>query len=321
MKAWVFFSAVSAALVSLPASAAINSASQDVLRMTQNGVSEQVIEDYVNRSSAAYNLNADDIVYLQQNGVPQPVISTMLAHDSTLAQGQAPSSPQYTQPPTYPQSQNYDNSQNYNQAPPPDQTAQVNPPDVAAYGSYGTQPYSDQSVQVMQVAPDQAPPQVASFYDELRPYGTWIYLEGYGWCWQPYEVRTAVNWQPYCDNGQWLYCNDGWYWQSGYTWGWAPFHYGRWMNASCGWVWFPDTVWAPSWVTWRDSGDYCGWAPLPPSSFAGYGRPGFHFGVNIGVGLGAGLFTFIHFGDIFHGSYHHHEIPHTEVTRIYNHSR
>ena len=31
-----------------------------------------------------------------------------------------------------------------------------------------------------------------------------------------------------------------------------------------GWCWAPDTVWGPSWVTWRYSGDYCGWAPLPP---------------------------------------------------------
>ena len=327
MRIRVFYSAACASLLSLSATAAINAASQDVLKMVQNGVSEDVIQGYVNWSSTAYNLNADDILSLQQNGVPQPVISSMLAHDSTLAQGQAPYSPD--QPPQYAQPQNdqapeySQQPQNYNnnQAP---VGVQVNPPDVNAYGNtqgYGDQGCTDQNVPVMQVAPDQAPPQVSSFYSALQPYGSWIYLEGHGWCWQPSVVRANYSWQPYCDNGQWVYCNDGWYWQSGYPWGWAAFHYGRWWHASCGWVWFPDTVWAPSWVCWRDSGDYCGWAPLPPSGWNGYGRPGFHFGVNVGVGLGAGLFTFIHFGDMFHGDYHHHAIGRSEVTQIYNRSR
>jgi len=301
---WVQIS-ICAGLVSISATAAINSASQDILRMAQSGVSEQVMQGYVNNSSASYNLNADDILYLQNNNVPQSVISSMISHDNNIAQGQAPNN---SQPP-----QNFTD----NQAPPPDQTAQVNPPDAYA----NQQATGDQSAQVMQVSPDQAPPQVASFYNALSPYGSWIYLEGSGWCWQPNEVRTASNWQPYCDNGQWLYCDDGWYWQSGYNWGWAPFHYGRWWQASCGWVWFPDTVWAPSWVCWRNTGDYCGWAPLPPSGFRGYGRAGFHFGVGVDVGIGAGLFTFIHFGDMFHGDYRHHEIPRSQATQIYNRTR
>ena len=59
----------------------------------------------------------------------------------------------------------------------------------------------------------------------------------------------------------------------------------------------PDTVWGPSWVTWRYSNDYCGWAPLPP--FAVY-RAGVGFfyqgsGVSIGFdfGLGVNCFTFV----------------------------
>lgn len=302
MKKWVLVPALFS-LAAFSSIAAINSASQDVLRMVQNGVSETVIDNYVNNSTAAFNLNADDILYLQENGVPQPVISTMISHDNNnnnVAQGQP-----------------YD----YNQAPPPDQTAQVNPPDAYSSGYVDQSGYSDQSAQVMEVAPDQAPPQVASFYDELRPYGTWIYLQGYGWCWQPNQVRTVANWQPYRDDGNWLYCDDGWYWQSSYNWGWAPFHYGRWWQASCGWVWFPDTVWAPSWVAWRETGDYCGWAPLPPSGFRGYGRPGFHFGIGTDIGFGAGIFTFVHFGDIFRGGYRHHEIPRTQVNQFFNRTR
>jgi hypothetical protein len=54
-------------------------------------------------------------------------------------------------------------------------------------------------------------------------------------------------------------------WVSDYEWGWAPFHYGRWFYDDYeGWVWLPDTVWGPSWVSWRSGGGYYGWAPLGP---------------------------------------------------------
>src|SRR4029077_19691591 len=83
-----------------------------------------------------------------------------------------------------------------------------------------------------------------------------------------------------------------------YSWGWAPFHYGRWFNhGSFGWCWAPDTVWGPSWVSWRYSSGYCGWAPLPPTACF---TPGFgfsYFGRSVGIsfsfGLSAGCYTFV----------------------------
>ena len=90
------------------------------------------------------------------------------------------------------------------------------------------------------------------FYNNLSPYGTWVSLEGYGWCWQPRAVVISHGWRPYCDGGHWVYTDAGWFWQSDYSWGWAPFHYGRWyQHPRCGWVWTPDRVWGPAWVTWR----------------------------------------------------------------------
>jgi len=45
----------------------------------------------------------------------------------------------------------------------------------------------------------------------------------------------------------------------------ATYHYGRWVYDSYyGWLWTPGTQWAPAWVSWREGGDYIGWAPLPP---------------------------------------------------------
>ena len=149
-------------------------------------------------------------------------------------------------------------------------------------------------------SPESAPPQevtVNYFYATLPPYGSWVEVEGYGRCWRPTTVIYDSTWQPYCDRGHWVYSDCGWYWDSDYSWG-ATFHYGRWFrHARYGWCWWPDTVWAPSWVTWRSSSDYCGWAPLPP--FTVY-RPGFGFfyrGASVAVGfdfgLEAGCFTFV----------------------------
>ena len=160
------------------------------------------------------------------------------------------------------------------------------------------------SVPVAASAPAAAPvaapaPEVTvnQFYENLSPYGSWVEVEGYGRCWRPTTVIYDSAWQPYCDRGHWVYSDYGWYWDSDYLWG-VTFHYGRWFHHSrMGWCWWPDTVWAPSWVTWRSNNDYCGWAPLPP--FAVY-RPGVGFfyrgaGVAVGFdfGLGAECFTFV----------------------------
>jgi len=43
-------------------------------------------------------------------------------------------------------------------------------------------------------------------------------------------------------------------------------------------MWIPDTEWSPGWVTWRDSDDYYGWAPMGP-------------GVTISITLSSGYYV------------------------------
>ena len=160
------------------------------------------------------------------------------------------------------------------------------------------------------------------FYSSLAPYGTWVDVQGYGRCWRPTMVVYNSGWQPYCDRGHWVYSDCGWYWASDYSWG-VTFHYGRWFqNPRLGWCWWPDTVWAPSWVTWRYSNDYCGWAPLPP--FAVY-RPGVGFvyqgnGVSIGFdfGLAVNCFTFVPTRNFCDPHPRHYRVAARDETRIYN---
>ncbi len=102
------------------------------------------------------------------------------------------------------------------------------------------------------------------FYDELSPYGEWIYVGGYGDVWRPFDVDA--DWAPYTD-GYWAYTDAGWTWVSYEEFGAITYHYGRWFRTDdLGWLWRPDDEWGPAWVSWRSSDDYIGWAPLPPEA-------------------------------------------------------
>ena len=102
------------------------------------------------------------------------------------------------------------------------------------------------------------------FYDSLQPYGEWVDVDHYGYCWQPAGMDR--DWRPYTD-GYWSYTDAGWTWVSYEDFGSITYHYGRWIRLEdYGWVWKPDYEWGPAWVSWRQSDDYIGWAPLPPDA-------------------------------------------------------
>ncbi|MFO0991331.1 MAG: DUF6600 domain-containing protein [Hyphomicrobiales bacterium] len=101
------------------------------------------------------------------------------------------------------------------------------------------------------------------FYDELSPYGDWVWYRG-GYVFVPGDVDDR--WRPYA-YGRWAYTQEyGWLWISDEPFGWATYHYGRWgYGDDLGWYWVPGRVWAPAWVSWRRGPDYVVWAPLPPT--------------------------------------------------------
>lgn len=102
------------------------------------------------------------------------------------------------------------------------------------------------------------------FFDALSPYGDWIYADDYGYVWQP-TLAQQSDWAPYVD-GYWAYTDGGWTWISNEDFGWATYHYGRWIRMEGSWVWVPGYEWAPAWVSWRQTNDHVGWAPLPPEA-------------------------------------------------------
>ena len=277
-------SAVPPASVAPPPNILPNSPLAQVVRLAQAGVDESVIMSYVSNSTSTFNLDSDTIIYLSDLGVPNEVVTAMMQRDQFLQQQMAAANP--PQPP-----------------PPAPETIATEP----------TEPPPP---------PEPTEVTVNYFYSSLAPYGIWVDVAGCGRCWRPTIVVYNSGWQPYCDRGHWVYSDCGWYWASDYSWG-VTFHYGRWFrDARLGWCWWPDTVWAPSWVTWRYSSDYCGWAPLPP--FAVY-RPGVGFvyrgsGVNIGFnfGLAVNCFTFVPTRYFCDPHPRHYRIGARDETRIYN---
>jgi probable HAF family extracellular repeat protein len=109
------------------------------------------------------------------------------------------------------------------------------------------------------------------FYTRLSPdEGNWVEAGDYGYCFRP---RVSEDWQPYRD-GHWVWTDHGWYWDSNERFGWATYHYGRWVDiGGSGWCWVPGNQWAPAWVSWRESNEYVGWAPLPPEADVSVHQP------------------------------------------------
>lgn len=106
------------------------------------------------------------------------------------------------------------------------------------------------------------PTTVDEFKSVLAAYGKWGTHDKYGDIWVP--TVTPPGWHPYpaC---QWVYTKKGWYFNDTTPWGSIVHHYGRWQNDDqIGWFWVPDQDWSPGWVSWRQSDQWVGWAPLPP---------------------------------------------------------
>lgn len=270
-----------------------------LLRLVQSGVDESVLLSFVSNNTGAFSLGAEEVIYLSDIGVPGAVVSAMLQHDHLLVQ----KAELATQPPPIAE---------------PEPTPPVLPPETEPEPTVPAPDY----VSTGPLVPEETPTD-AGFYDALAPYGTWVDVEGSGRCWQPSVVTINSSWRPYCDRGHWVYTDCGWYWASDYTWGWAPFHYGRWFRHNrLGWCWSPDNVWGPSWVSWRYSNDYCGWAPLPPVARfrpgLGFDYHGHSVGFSFNFGLSASCYTFVPTRNFCDSRVSHHVVPYRQVKRFYD---
>ena len=240
---------------------------QEVVKLTQAKMSDDVILSYVKNSGASYNLSADDILYLNGQGVSQPVISALLQSKSAT--------------------------------PSPAPVPTVATPSTPAPAQVSPYPVASPVVTAPSVPPPGSDISLSYFQTQLAPYGSWVDVPGQGLCWVPSVQASTPDWRPYLNDGHWVYTDDGWSWQSDYPWGEYAFHYGRWFrDPRFGWMWRPGYHWGPAWVSWRhaESDGFVGWAPLPPEAVY---EPGVglmwngRLAVDVDFGLAPDVFVFM----------------------------
>jgi len=232
---------------------------QQVLKLSQAHMTDDVITSYIRNSNDTYKLSADDVLYLNGQGVSQAVISALLQKSGTQTASTAPA-PVQTQPAPTPIS-----------APPPTTAPApfTSQPQPQVLPPGGQPPVSPQVAAGVETPPPGSSVDMNVFQAQLAPYGRWVDVSPYGLCWIPSVQNSNPDWRPYFNGGHWEYTDSGWYWSSDYPWGEYVFHYGRWIRTALnGWAWVPGYNWGPAWVCWRNAeGEgYCGWAPLPPGA-------------------------------------------------------
>lgn len=299
----------------------------EVVRMTRAGVDDRTITAFISNSAGTFNMGADEIIYLKDLGLPHEVIAAMIEHDHAISSGAftvrastvpsrtyaapAPAAPETAAAPAPPGT-------------PPVTTAPLEP-SVWQPGEAGEAPAYAPAFDNAPPAPQPAAEMSHEFFQEsLAPYGNWVEVDGYGTVWQPNVTIIDTTWRPYLNGGRWLYTQAGWYWASDYAWGFT-FQYGRWFFAPArGWCWWPNTVWGPSWVTWRSSPGFCGWAPLPPFTgwTTGVGLTWFGSGVSVGFGFNFGWsqFNWVPIAGICSPVPWRHCVPANQAVAIYDRS-
>ena len=312
---------------------------REVVRLAQTTLGENILLSYVQTISEPYHLSADQVIYLSDLGLSGSVVNALLTHETVLAgraaavattpsaaTGSASDVPRNVQAEvtaTQASAIATDLATAPASGSEPVVGANLNAPGPGVSGPnpttilYGpTQPTT-----IVVTEPAATVIDYNTFYDSLSPYGSWVDVADYGYCWRPTVSIVDTSWQPYCHNGSWAWSDQGWYWNSGYSWGWAPFHYGRWHQSShAGWVWQPGCDWGPAWVNWSYTGSHCAWAALPPECrwSSGVGFSWWHGGsrVSVGFGLHENCWVGIGWSDFCRPNLHNHRVPQARLTEI-----
>ncbi|MGB0581684.1 MAG: DUF6600 domain-containing protein [Limisphaerales bacterium] len=263
-----------------------SAAASNILHLVNTGLAMPVLRHQIIRSEKAYDLTSQDLVWLKGEGVPDELISVIHRHDNEVRQLARRAAERQAQ--TEAQAR---------------EVARLKQELELAQKALAQEKEQEKPKRVR----NDLPVQVRPFYEVLEPHGAWIKHQSYGLVWQPKTVREKRNWRPYSDNGRWLATDQGWYWHSEYPWGWAAFHYGRWsFDRNLSWIWVPDTIWGPSWVTFRMDRDYVGWAPLPPGAIPMRQQGVYYNGRSVDRGFNYGLsaicYTFVPSAHVFHPS-------------------
>ena len=257
---------------------------QEVVKLSQAHMGDDVIVNYIRNSGKSYKLSADDLIYLNSQGVSQGVISALQTATSP-SPNPAPVAPAPATPASY--------------APTPAATGPVPPPPAPA-------PVNDGACRLPGL-PLARPRSVwITFTRNLRPSAPgWkcrgmVCVGGRIRRYEPIPIGVRITiWGSGCRRTMDCFGSRN---TRGET---SRFTMadGCWCPVE-GWLWAPDVEWGPAWVFWRhaEADGAIGWAPLPVGAVfvgGGFMYRGARVGVDFDFGLGEGVFVFVGY-DHFH---------------------
>ncbi|HEX7652988.1 MAG TPA: DUF6600 domain-containing protein [Verrucomicrobiae bacterium] len=190
---------------------------QDVVKLSQAGISEDIILSQIRNNQASYNLSADQIIALKDDGVSARVINALIGGTSPTVPTSAPPAPAAPPPPAAPAPVSGEPSAS---------AADTYQTQLAGAGAWVEVPGLGQCWQ----------PTVATVDLSWRPYcdhGHWLYTDA-GWSWSSdYAWGNVV-----FHYGRWTRFNNQWVWVPGYDY--AP-AWVCWREADgyCGWAPLP----------------------------------------------------------------------------------
>src|SRR5438128_3615439 len=167
----------------------------EIVQLAQSGVGDEVLQAYIENSPVAYQLDVEQILYLHDLGLSAETIAAMVRRSQSLQDRSANSAAASVRssetnvvlrPVGQPEAQPA--------AAAPSQNANASPVPSAGDSSQG--PANAYAI---------TPPQQVNynyFYENLAPYGSWMEVPDYGWCWQPSVAVIDVNWRPYSNRGR-----------------------------------------------------------------------------------------------------------------------
>ncbi len=170
---------------------------QDVVKLAQAGMSEDVILAQVRNAGAFYNLSADQIIYLNKSGVSQNVIKALIGSGGAPTSVSPIPAPAPITPPAPMTAPGPTMA-------PPAMTFDSFHDQLAPYGAWVQEPVYGWCWR----------PQVASVDIAWRPYGDaghWIYTDT-GWSWESDYPWGGIAFH----YGRWMRDGFGWVWVPGY---------------------------------------------------------------------------------------------------------
>ena len=166
-----------------PAPSKLSAGVDEIVRLAQSGVGDEVLQAYIENSTVAYQLSVDEILYLHDLGLSAQTIAAivehgqLLQHQPAIAAANTPSSVTNIVAPS---------------------SGPAEPQPAGAPTTEGTSPVPPitDNTQAPANAYTITPPQQVNynyFYQNLSPYGSWIEVPDCGWCWQPTVAVVDVN--------------------------------------------------------------------------------------------------------------------------------